>query len=215
MAYAVAVMHRLVLTCAALVVGGCATESLSAKSPPSATPPPPVIEASFGGDPSEPSADEPELPPEPEPVAAPEDHDDEVPGPADPPGAFHTGLIGDVDSGGVLVGKAVGLKRSTGQAPSFGAGLSRDAIQRVIRAAVPQIKGCYQARLVKDPTLEGRVVVRMAIAPDGAVEQASITTGLQPDVDDCIKGVVESLSFPPPKDGAPVIVSYPFVFKTA
>lgn len=139
-----------------------------------------------------------------------EDEDAETPEARDAPTpeALHSALVGD---GSQAILRPHGL---AGLPPLGTGGLPRIEIQRVIRAEVPRIKACYQARLVKDPTLEGRVVVRFSIAKDGSVDHVTITTGLQPDVDDCIKGVVESLSFPAPKDGAPVIVNYPFVFKT-
>ena len=75
-----------------------------------------------------------------------------------------------------------------------------------------QIKYCYSRELTKNPSLEGKIVVKFTIAGDGSVSQASIesSTMTSKAVESCITG---RFKFPEPKDGI-VIVSYPFEFSS-
>lgn len=92
-------------------------------------------------------------------------------------------------------------------------GLSKDIIRRYVRKSLKDFKRCYEQRLVTDPTLEGRVVLRFVIATSGGVAQTNITEGLQDEVDRCIENVARRLVFPKPE--GVVIVNYPFVFENA
>jgi len=92
-------------------------------------------------------------------------------------------------------------------------GLSKDEIDRVVRARAGVFKACYQKELNRSPGLGGKLVVRFKIGSDGAVQTAANAGGssLSNDaVEQCVKSNVMRLKFPP--KGAIANVTYPFVF---
>lgn len=95
--------------------------------------------------------------------------------------------------------------------------LDATAIQRVVHQNDGRFRGCYQAGLLKNPSLAGRVTVKFAIARDGSVVVAEEDTAESelPDADvrSCVVRAFASLSFPEPGDV--VRVTYPFVFSPA
>jgi hypothetical protein len=120
----------------------------------------------------------------------------------------------------------VGVSLESGQLP-------KDAVERVIRANYGRINDCYAAGLKTDPTLRGRLVVRLVIdargAPrdvanarepqelrgDPALRTSSASgaskkpaTLTNPAVASCILDVFRSLEFPAPKGGS-VKILYP------
>jgi len=51
---------------------------------------------------------------------------------------------------------------------------SPEAIQEVLLSHVPAIRYCYERELKRNPTLKGKLVVRITVGPDGKVQNASI-----------------------------------------
>lgn len=99
-------------------------------------------------------------------------------------------------------------------------GLSREEIQRVISRSMSQIKYCYEKELTRTPALAGKLVLRWQIAGDGTVRAVTTTENtLAPAgsaaVAQCAQRLVSRLTFPAPKGGGTVNVTYPFVFSTA
>lgn len=85
-------------------------------------------------------------------------------------------------------------------------------IQRVVRAHFTTLRGCYEKELVRDPSLQGRAVVRFEIELNGHVGDASASSEVfPPSLDDCLVDAFRELVFPRPEGGT-VIVSYPIVF---
>ncbi len=98
-----------------------------------------------------------------------------------------------------------------GLAASAGAHPDTSLIRRQIRVHLREIQACYAKALVKEPTLQGRVVATFTIGKTGAVT-ASTAEGL-PAIDACIAGVIRTIKFPPaPPSKGSINVSYPFVF---
>jgi outer membrane biosynthesis protein TonB len=91
--------------------------------------------------------------------------------------------------------------------------LDKDVIRRVIRRAMPKIKFCYEASLEKSPNLAGKIVVDFTIGLDGKVTNSKPTSGIQPEVDDCVAKSIARLSFPVPQGDTEVRVVYPFIFE--
>lgn len=91
-------------------------------------------------------------------------------------------------------------------------GLDRDAIRKVIRANISQVRTCYERELKARPALAGTTNVSFTIAPDGAVTSAT-GGGFDPEVDACVAGAVKALKFPAGQ--AETNVNYPFTFKSA
>lgn len=95
-------------------------------------------------------------------------------------------------------------------------GLSREAIRRVVRRNLSQVRHCYEQGLVSNPSIEGRVTVSWIVNPTGAVSTSSIasTTLSNSSVERCIARAVTRWSFPQPDGGGPVGVNYPFVLRS-
>jgi TonB family protein len=92
--------------------------------------------------------------------------------------------------------------------------LSKEEIEAVIRANLAKIKACYERRLQAKRGLQGRVMSKFVISPDGRVSTASIS---QSDLGDgptetCIASEIKRWKFPLPRGGGQVSVTYPFVF---
>ncbi len=90
-------------------------------------------------------------------------------------------------------------------------GLSREEVDRVVRARAGIFRACYQKELNRSPGIGGKLIIHFVISADGVVKSASTQGGsLRNDgVESCVKSNIMRLKFPA-KGGA--IVNYPFVF---
>ena len=88
--------------------------------------------------------------------------------------------------------------------------MDKDLISRVVKRALPQIRACYERALLKNPTLQGKVVVKFITAA-GAVSESSIASSSIGDaeVEACVVGRVRTWAFP--ASAGQVQVAYPFV----
>ena len=95
--------------------------------------------------------------------------------------------------------------------------LSKEAIRRVIRQHLNEVRFCYEQGLSTQPDLEVRVTVAFLISPTGAVQSSSIPNSTlgSAKVDACIAKAVRRWTFPSPEDGGVVFVKYPFMLKPA
>lgn len=84
----------------------------------------------------------------------------------------------------------------------------KSPIRRAIRAQMGRIRACYETALVKDPKLEGNVVVKFSVGPKGDVIES--TASGMPAIDSCIAGVIKTIKFP--AYGNVVQINYPFAF---
>jgi hypothetical protein len=93
--------------------------------------------------------------------------------------------------------------------------LSEADVNRIVKRALPAIKGCYERALPRDPTLGGRLAVRFTVAGSGKVSSAQIVGNeLGPQVGQCVAGVFKRLRFPEPQGGA-ARFEHPFHFTPA
>jgi len=60
--------------------------------------------------------------------------------------------------------------------------LSKEAIRRVIRQHLNEVRFCYEQGLSSQPDLAGRVTVAFLISPTGAVQSSSIPESRPPDL---------------------------------
>jgi hypothetical protein len=92
-------------------------------------------------------------------------------------------------------------------------GLSRDEIDRVVKARQGLIRACYQRELNKVRGLAGKLVVGFTIGADGTVKSARIDGGKSSlrnaEVEGCVKRQIMKLKFPAKGGG---VVNYPFIF---
>lgn len=95
--------------------------------------------------------------------------------------------------------------------------LSKDVISGVIRKNNDRVRYCYERSLVKNPKIQGRLVVRFTVDGSGKVVKVEVseTTLVDTDVESCVVDVVKRMVFPKPNGGGSIIVSYPFVFKAS
>jgi hypothetical protein len=159
---------------------------------------------------------------------------EDVPGASVDPGAGLAGIgelgsvLGEGELGGGIGGLgAIGSGSGTGlghgtkrKRPKAGTGtttvvgsLDKDAVRRVVRRHMNEVKYCYEAGLAKDPTLEGKVTIVLTIGPSGDVSTATVKDDTLADasVGKCIAKAVARWTFPAPVGGGMVVVKYPFV----
>lgn len=122
------------------------------------------------------------------------------------------GGYGEVDLGGRGKDETVFVPGRT----TVVGGLSRDVINRVIQKHYNEIKYCYEKELNRNPDLYGKVTVLFLIDGGGRVGEALVqqtTMGSEP-VESCMINHVRRWSFPAPRGGGTVQVTYPYVFKS-
>ncbi|HPH67497.1 MAG TPA: AgmX/PglI C-terminal domain-containing protein [Kofleriaceae bacterium] len=126
---------------------------------------------------------------------------------------------GPIDTGETRTAKGTGgdgiapkeLAVKVGQASGDFSGLSREEIDKVIRARSGVFKACYQKELNRTRDLGGKMVVGFTIGADGSVKSTRVENSSlnNSEVEGCIKSNIARLKFPA-KGGA--IVTYPFIF---
>ncbi len=92
----------------------------------------------------------------------------------------------------------------------------RTVIQRIVRAHVGEIRGCYNRALRRDPTLQGRVAIRWVISADGTVATAVVDKNEVGDeaLGKCIAKQVKTWRFPAVASGSgATLVTYPFMLR--
>jgi TonB family protein len=95
--------------------------------------------------------------------------------------------------------------------------LDKEIIRRIVRRHLNEVKYCYDQALVRQPKLDGRIVVKFTIAGTGQVLASFVqsTTLGSPAVEMCVANAVKRWDFPAPRQGGLAIVSYPFTFSPA
>jgi hypothetical protein len=90
--------------------------------------------------------------------------------------------------------------------------LSKEAIRRVVRRHINEVKFCYERGLAKRADLEGRVAIKFLINGKGAVQNSAVALSTldDPGVAQCVARSVRRWTFPQPVGGGVVIVTYPF-----
>ena len=79
------------------------------------------------------------------------------------------------------------------------------------------MKFCYERELVKSPNLMGRVMIQFTIGGNGTVLNSIVQSSTMgnPPTEQCIATAVRRWEFPKPQGGGIVMVTYPFVLKSA
>ncbi len=100
---------------------------------------------------------------------------------------------------------------------SFDATIDKEAIRRVIRAKLHEVKSCYERALntlAKGQTLEGKIVLGWEIIEKGQARNVRVKSSNlgSPQVENCIRDRLASWVFPEPPAGMVAEVqAYPFV----
>jgi tetratricopeptide (TPR) repeat protein len=77
-------------------------------------------------------------------------------------------------------------------------GISADEVQRVVRGAVPRLRGCYQTELASSQSTSGRLAIRFVVDSSGAVKTATVEAPGSTAFKDCLHAVAQSLRFAAP-----------------
>jgi TonB family protein len=98
--------------------------------------------------------------------------------------------------------------------PEIDGPIDREIIQRVVRQHRREIAYCYESQLQRDPTLEGRVVMKFTIAPTGNVVVARVAESTLDNtaVESCMSAKIRHWDFPAHTTTGLVAVKYPFRF---
>ncbi len=135
------------------------------------------------------------------------------------------GLGGSKDGAGV--GYGVGnVANVSGQGSHFvdldtfgsavAQGLTKDEVGKVIHAHLNEVRYCYESAMLRNPDVEGKLIVNFTIGGSGYVKTSAVKNSTLADaqLDDCILRRLGKWEFPKPKGGVNVAVTYPFIFKT-
>ncbi|WP_413585166.1 AgmX/PglI C-terminal domain-containing protein [Bdellovibrio sp. HCB274] len=104
-----------------------------------------------------------------------------------------------------------------GMEESFDGTIDKEAIRRVIRAKLHEVKSCYERALntvAKGTRLEGKVILGWEIVAQGQARNVVVKSSSlgNKQVENCIKDRLASWTFPEPPAGlVAVIEAYPFV----
>jgi len=103
-----------------------------------------------------------------------------------------------------------------GQEGDFSPGMDKEAIRRVIREHIREIRNCYEKELQRSPDLYGKVVLEWDIEEGGRVGRSVVKSNAlgNDSVASCILSRLRQWKFPdPPKDQIGR-VDFPFVFSS-
>lgn len=104
---------------------------------------------------------------------------------------------------------------------SFDGTIDKEAIRRVIRAKLHEVKSCYERALntlPKGRTLEGKIVLGWEIVTNGVAKNVTVKSSDlgNKQVENCIRDRLASWTFPDPPPGLTAVVeAYPFVLNQA
>jgi hypothetical protein len=107
----------------------------------------------------------------------------------------------------------VGVSLGNGGGETDGS-LSKEQINKVVRAHLAGVKYCYEKELQHKSSLAGGVDIFWVIQPDGSVSKANVKQSTMGDaaVEGCIVRQVKQWQFPK-APGQTIVGRYPFIFK--
>lgn len=103
-----------------------------------------------------------------------------------------------------------------GEPGDDGPPLTPEEVRLVVRAKLPEIRGCFEAGLRRSPEIGGRVLLRFTINSRGKPENVRVVEDHlgEAAVSDCIIARLAEWQFPRPRGGASIEIAYPFVFSS-
>ena len=116
---------------------------------------------------------------------------------------------------GSLGGKLnVRVDVSGGDGESFEGVIDKEAIRRVVKRNVKQLRTCYERLAQRDPNASGRVDLNWTIGANGRVGSVKVVRSQIKDKRtlDCMKLRLAAWRFPDPPEGVIGDINYPFVF---
>ncbi len=115
-----------------------------------------------------------------------------------------------------IASKRVGSIAAVACSPIVMGSLDKSLIDDVIKRNRNRIRYAYERQLRANPSMAGKLTVRFVIGADGNVQSAEIRNSTVGDekLEKDIERVFERMTFPKPKGGGTVIVTYPLVFSS-
>ena len=114
------------------------------------------------------------------------------------------------------LGQGPALKQIDIGDPSVDEGLTKEEVGQVIHQHMGEVRACHESAILYKPNIGGKVQIQFVINPQGRVKSASVQNSTVPDsfLQECILKKIPGWTFPKPRNGINVSVSYPFLFKT-
>jgi hypothetical protein len=95
----------------------------------------------------------------------------------------------------------------------YPAGVEKAAIRDHIIDSSGPIRECYEKRLAERPTLQGKLVARFDIGPNGRVIGAAADGIADRELILCVVTAVRKFEFEKPQSGGKLRIAYPFKFE--
>jgi hypothetical protein len=94
-------------------------------------------------------------------------------------------------------------------------GLDKDAVRAALAEHRRALRNCYESALLTKSKLEGKLIIRWHISPQGSVTTTRLVSSTlkTPQFEACIENVIKGILFPQAASGQPTTVIYPFVFQ--
>ena len=96
--------------------------------------------------------------------------------------------------------------------PPAPTGDERRIIGEYIRNHTPEIRECYEKRLRERRTLQGKLIARFDVGPNGRVIGASVEGIADRELSLCVVKVIRGWEFEKPRSSVKLRVAYPWVF---
>jgi len=104
----------------------------------------------------------------------------------------------------------------TGEEVDVQDGLTREEVERVVKANMRQVQACYEKALIGagGRDLKGRIRIQWTVMPSGRVDGTSRLQGeeLGDQLYTCISQAISTWQFPQPRGGGQVQVTWPWTF---
>lgn len=91
--------------------------------------------------------------------------------------------------------------------------LDKNIVRRFVRQQFHRLRFCYQTRLEKRPKLAGTADIEWIISPEGRVMRVTVKGLGDRELETCIERTIKAITFPKPKGGGLVQVSYALEFR--
>ncbi len=124
-----------------------------------------------------------------------------------------TGSDGPAARGAAAERKTSVPRLRLGSFTTSGGALDVDVIRRQVKRVTGRLTACYERALGTAPDLAGAAKSTWIIRADGTTADVHVD-GPDRGVDACQRCVLETMIFPPPRDGQPVSVKLPFTMTT-
>ena len=91
--------------------------------------------------------------------------------------------------------------------------ISRSAVDSALGKRMPQMQNCYQAALLENPTLSGKLLLRWTVSKEGEVEEVLVESSQleNAELHSCVVQEISRTKFPKPEGGS-IIIRYPLNF---